>query len=154
MGRSRVGVHENFFEIGIDSILGIQMVSRARQAGLALDPAQLFRCPNVAELAAAAESSSDHQGLSGTAASSAAPFELAPQGIDFEAIQRAYAESGGIEDLYPLTPVQEGMLYHTLADPEAGHYVEQFVCHLRGELDLSALRESWHRLVARHPRCG
>ena len=64
LGRSRVGVHDNFFEIGVDSILGIQMVSRARQAGLALDPAHLFRHPNIAELAAAAESSSDHQGSS------------------------------------------------------------------------------------------
>ena len=66
LGRSRVGVHDNFFEIGIDSILGIQMVSRARQAGLALDPAHLFRHPNIAELAAAAESNSDHQGSSVT----------------------------------------------------------------------------------------
>ena len=47
------------------------------------------------------------------------------------------------------------MLFHTLVDPEAGHYVEQFTCGLRGELDLPALREAWHRLIARHPalRC-
>ena len=38
LGRSRVGIHDNFFEIGVDSIIGIQIVSRARQAGLALDP--------------------------------------------------------------------------------------------------------------------
>ena len=43
------------------------------------------------------------------------------------------------------------MLFHTLADPEAGHYVEQFTCGLRGELDLPALQEAWHRLIARHP---
>ncbi|MGP0067607.1 MAG: amino acid adenylation domain-containing protein [Isosphaeraceae bacterium] len=151
LGRDRVGVNEDFFEIGIDSILGIQMVSRARQAGLVLDPIQLFRCPNVAELAVAAESGSDHEGTSARAAIAVAPFALAPQGIDLAAVQRAFAESGGIEDLYPLTPVQEGMLYHTLADPEAGRYVEQFVCRLRGDLDLPALRESWQHLVARHP---
>ena len=151
LGRSRVGVHDNFFEIGVDSILGIQMVSRARQAGLALDPAHLFRHPNIAELAAAAESNSDHQGSSGNSTSAVAPFELTPEGIDLEAVERAFADHGGIEDLYPLTPMQEGMLFHTLADPEAGHYVEQFVCRLRGELDPSALQESWNRLVARHP---
>ena len=60
------------------------------------------------------------------------------------------AHEGGIEDLYPLTPVQEGMLFHTLADPESGHYVEQFVCRLRGELDPAALEKSWHRLIGRH----
>ncbi len=151
LGRDRVGVDEDFFAIGIDSILGIQMVSRARQAGLSLDPAQLFRCPNVAELAAAADPGPDHRGSSEAGVPAAAPFELAPQGIDLEAIKLTFAESGGIEDLYPLTPVQEGMLYHTLADPEAGRYVEQFLCRLRGELDLAAFRESWRRLVARHP---
>nr|UXE46114.1 gramicidin S synthase 2 [uncultured bacterium] len=150
-GRDRVGIHEHFFEIGIDSIRGIQMVSRARQAGLNLDPTQLFRSPTVAELAAQAETGMDHRGSGGSSAFHAAPFELVPPGIDLEAIRRGFAESGGIEDLYPLTPVQEGMLFHTLADPAAGHYVEQFVCRLRGELDRSALRESWHRLVARHP---
>ena len=51
LGRSRVGIHDNLFEIGVDSIVGIQIVSRARQASLALDPAHLFRHPTIAELA-------------------------------------------------------------------------------------------------------
>ena len=34
MGRSRVGIHDNLFELGVDSIVGIQIVSRARQANL------------------------------------------------------------------------------------------------------------------------
>jgi hypothetical protein len=126
-------------------------VSRARQAGLALNPAHLFRHPTVAELAAAAESTSDNPGSNGTSTRTVAPFTLVPEGIDLEEVERACADHGGIEDLYPLTPVQEGMLFHTLADPEAGHYVEQFVCRLRGDLDLAALEVSWHRLVAHHP---
>jgi hypothetical protein len=80
-----------------------------------------------------------------------APFELIPEGIDRAALERACAEIGGIEDAYPLTPVQEGMLFYTLADPEAGHYVEQFLCRIRGDLELDTLYQSWHRLVARHP---
>ena len=151
LSRSRVGIHDNFFEIGVDSILGIQMVSRARQAGLAVDPADLFRYPSIAELAGAALLNLGHQDSSVNSASAIAPFELAPEGLDLEAVDRAFANSGDIEDLYPLTPMQEGMLFHTLADPEAGHYVEQFVCRLRGELDPSALQESWNRLLKRHP---
>jgi amino acid adenylation domain-containing protein len=151
LGRSRVGVHDNFFEIGVDSVIGIQMVSRARQAGLTLDPLDLFRYPNVAELAAAAGSTSDHGPSREITAPATTPFELTPEGIDMEEVQRSCAENGGAEDLYPLTPVQEGMLFHTLADPEAGHYVEQFVCRLQGELDLALFGESWHRLIARHP---
>ncbi|MEP7123627.1 MAG: non-ribosomal peptide synthase/polyketide synthase, partial [Byssovorax sp.] len=48
----RVGIHDNFFEVGGDSILSIQVVARARHAGLHLTPRQLFQHPTVAELAA------------------------------------------------------------------------------------------------------
>ncbi|HEU0079335.1 MAG TPA: condensation domain-containing protein, partial [Longimicrobiaceae bacterium] len=50
----RVGVHDSFFELGGDSILGIQVVARARAAGLHLTPRQVFEHPTVAALAAAA----------------------------------------------------------------------------------------------------
>ncbi|MEU3416684.1 phosphopantetheine-binding protein, partial [Streptomyces sp. NPDC006658] len=53
LGVERVGVDDNFFMLGGDSILSIQVVSRARAAGLALTPRDLFRHPTVAELAAA-----------------------------------------------------------------------------------------------------
>jgi amino acid adenylation domain-containing protein len=151
LGRSRVGVRDNFFEIGVDSILGIQLVSRARRAGLFLNPAHLFRHQNIAELAVAAESLTACQGPDEMSRQTFAPFQLTPDGLDVEAVKRAFEDNGGIEDIYPLTPAQQGMLFHTLADPEAGHYVEQFICRLRGELDQTILEESWHRLVARHP---
>ena len=56
LGVDRVGVEDNFFELGGDSILSIQVVSRARQAGLNLTPRDLFRHPTVAALAASAPS--------------------------------------------------------------------------------------------------
>ncbi|WP_312877595.1 non-ribosomal peptide synthetase [Lentzea indica] len=52
LGAERVGVEDNFFELGGDSILSIQVVSRARQAGLGLTPRDLFRHGTVAALAA------------------------------------------------------------------------------------------------------
>ncbi|APY90246.1 non-ribosomal peptide synthetase [Streptomyces alfalfae] len=53
LGVTRVGVDDNFFMLGGDSILSIQVVSRARAAGLAISPRDLFRHPTVGELAAA-----------------------------------------------------------------------------------------------------
>ncbi|MGH3899840.1 MAG: amino acid adenylation domain-containing protein, partial [Pseudonocardiaceae bacterium] len=50
LGVEQVGVEDNFFELGGDSILSIQVVSRARQAGLGLLPRDVFRCPTVAGL--------------------------------------------------------------------------------------------------------
>ncbi len=54
LGRQGVGVHDNFFSLGGDSILGVQVLTRAAQAGLQLTPRQVFRHPTIAELAAVA----------------------------------------------------------------------------------------------------
>ncbi|HEY4426357.1 MAG TPA: amino acid adenylation domain-containing protein, partial [Pyrinomonadaceae bacterium] len=61
----RIGVHDNFFHLGGDSILSIQVVARARQSGLLLTPRQIFEHPTVAALARAGEAiaqTSDEQG--------------------------------------------------------------------------------------------
>ena len=47
-----VGIQDNFFELGGDSILSIQIVSKAREAGLRLAPNQLFEQPTITQLAA------------------------------------------------------------------------------------------------------
>jgi non-ribosomal peptide synthase protein (TIGR01720 family) len=52
LGRPSVGLTENFFELGGDSILSLQVVSRARQRGLRVTARQVFEYPTVAELAA------------------------------------------------------------------------------------------------------
>ena len=56
-----------------------------------------------------------------------------------------------VQDFYPLTPMQEGMLFHSLMDPGAGVYVKQTTHALKGELNISALESAWKELVARHP---
>jgi len=54
LGVDLVGVHDNFFDLGGDSILSIQIIARANQAGLGLLPRQLFQHQTVAELATVA----------------------------------------------------------------------------------------------------
>jgi non-ribosomal peptide synthase protein (TIGR01720 family) len=54
LGIDDIGINDNFFELGGDSILVIQVVSRARQAGLRLTPKDLFKHQTIAELAAVA----------------------------------------------------------------------------------------------------
>lgn len=51
LGIDRVGRHDNFFDLGADSVLGVQVVSKAREIGITLNPAQLFDHQSVAELA-------------------------------------------------------------------------------------------------------
>ncbi|MFV3406952.1 phosphopantetheine-binding protein, partial [Pseudomonas sp. NY15463] len=52
----RVGMQDNFFELGGDSIISIQVVSRARQAGIRFTPKQLFQHQTVQGLAGVARS--------------------------------------------------------------------------------------------------
>ena len=58
---------------------------------------------------------------------------------------------GNIEDFYPLSPAQQGILFHSLYQPESGVYFGQLLCVLRGDLNVSAFRNSWQKVVDRHP---
>ena len=56
-----------------------------------------------------------------------------------------------IEAIYGLSPMQQGMHFHSLTAPESGVYVQQFHCRLRGPLDDAAFERAWRQVVARHP---
>ncbi len=89
LGVERVGVEDNFFELGGDSILGIQMVSRARAAGLRITSRELFRHQSIAALATVATGAGE------------TPAEL-----------------GAATGDAPLTPIQHWLLHHRAGAPE------------------------------------
>ncbi|WP_066426911.1 non-ribosomal peptide synthetase [Anabaena sp. 4-3] len=55
-----------------------------------------------------------------------------------------------IEAIYPLSPMQEGMLFHTLYQPESKIYFEQFRFTLHGDLNPGAFEQAWQQVVQRH----
>ncbi|MDF5715801.1 MAG: amino acid adenylation domain-containing protein [Rhizonema sp. NSF051] len=55
-----------------------------------------------------------------------------------------------IEDIYQLSPMQQGMLFHTLYAPDSGVYYQQFSCTFTGVLDVEAFDAAWQQVVARH----
>ncbi|RQX79047.1 NAD-dependent epimerase/dehydratase family protein [Burkholderia anthina] len=55
-----------------------------------------------------------------------------------------------VDTIYPLTPLQRGMLHHSRLDPASGVYVEQFSCVLHGSLDLERFHGAWETVVHRH----
>jgi amino acid adenylation domain-containing protein/non-ribosomal peptide synthase protein (TIGR01720 family) len=57
----------------------------------------------------------------------------------------------GVEDLYPLSPLQQGMLFHVLQEQGASLYFNQLACELRGSLDLSAFARAWRQVAEAHP---
>ncbi|HEU4328001.1 MAG TPA: amino acid adenylation domain-containing protein [Roseiflexaceae bacterium] len=60
-------------------------------------------------------------------------------------------QTANIEAIYPLSPLQEGFLFHSLYAPHTGVYFEQLVFGLDGPLDAAALRRAWQAVVQRHP---
>jgi amino acid adenylation domain-containing protein len=59
-------------------------------------------------------------------------------------------KANNIEDIYPLSPMQQGILFHTLYASEPGTYVIQIGWTLRGALDTAAFRKAWQDVVERH----
>ncbi|MBE9178531.1 amino acid adenylation domain-containing protein [Oculatella sp. LEGE 06141] len=55
-----------------------------------------------------------------------------------------------VEDIYPLSPMQQGMLFHSLYAPESGVYVEQTSFDLQGSLNRDALVAAWKQLMVWH----
>ncbi|MFD5434091.1 non-ribosomal peptide synthase/polyketide synthase [Kitasatospora sp. NPDC127067] len=116
----RVGADDNFFDLGGDSILGIQVVARSRQAGLALTSRDLYRHQTVAALALAAEDAE-------------APPVPAPAAATGEAVP---------------TPIQRWWLGR--AADRVGHFGQALSLLLPGDLDRAALEEALNDLVAHH----
>lgn len=121
----RAGIHDNFFELGGDSIISLQVVSRAQQHGIRITPRQLFDSPTIAALAATAER--------------------------LEVVEHEVKEkSAALEQIYPLSPMQKGMLFESLSAPESGVYIQQLICVLRGDLDIHAFQDAWQQVAQRH----
>jgi len=55
-----------------------------------------------------------------------------------------------VEAIYPLRPVQQGMLFHELSSPGASPYFRQIAFRLRGKIDPILCEAAWNRLMARH----
>jgi len=136
LGVERVGVNDNFFELGGDSILSIQVNARATKAGLKLTTRQLFEHRTIAELAAAA--------------SPVAPISAEQEAVSGSGPLTPIGANQDIEQFYPLSPVQEGMLFHNLHAPEAGDYILQFNCLLERLPQVAGFEQAWQSVVDRH----
>ncbi|MGE5431356.1 MAG: condensation domain-containing protein, partial [Syntrophomonadaceae bacterium] len=58
--------------------------------------------------------------------------------------------NSNIEDIYPLSPMQRGMLFHNLLSKESGVYIEQTSCTFEGIIDIESFKLAWEKIVERH----
>ncbi|MFE5614627.1 amino acid adenylation domain-containing protein [Streptomyces sp. NPDC056524] len=122
-----VGVHDSFFELGGDSIVAIQLVNLAREAGLVITPRDVFRQRTVAALARTA-----------VPVTAEVPSEV-PRAVELD------------RDALPVSPLQEGFFFHAEFDREAADlYVVQELLDLAGTVDPDRLRQALQLLLDRH----
>ncbi|WP_410618625.1 non-ribosomal peptide synthase/polyketide synthase [Amycolatopsis sp. cmx-8-4] len=71
--------------------------------------------------------------------------------LDQSAVDRLAGTGAAVEDIYPLTPMQSGMVFHSLVDGAAGTYLNQVRLRLSGVTDPERLAQAWHDVVAATP---
>jgi len=136
LGRTEIGIHDNFFALGGDSISSIQLVARAQQAGLPLTPRQVFEHQTIATLAMVA----------GTA-SAVLPHQEA---ISDDIGPTTEAPIPTSDMAYPLAPQQQEMLRACQHDGRRGVYIPQWYATLQGVLDIPAFIRAWQAVLDRH----
>jgi amino acid adenylation domain-containing protein/thioester reductase-like protein len=125
----RVGRTDNFFELGGHSLLMVAMMERLRRVGLAVSVRRIFECSSLAELAGSTrpdrvENLSVPANAIPATCEMITPDMLPLVELGGEQIRRvAHCIPGGmanIQDIYPLAPLQEGILFHHLLDKDKG----------------------------------
>ncbi|MCX4830316.1 non-ribosomal peptide synthase/polyketide synthase [Streptomyces sp. NBC_01016] len=139
LGLDTVGIDEDFFALGGDSILGFRLLSRARARGVSFGFRDMFELRTVAALA---EVCSAYE-------PAAAPGRITlPVSADEAA--RLAAEPG-VESVLPLSPNQQGLLFHhAFDDTDADPYTLQIVLDFAAPLDAARLGTALDRVLLRH----
>lgn len=148
-----IGRNDNFIRLGGDSILAMKLVAASREKGLALSVADVFRSPRLCDLGMIVTGIDDPSAGDDT---TPPPFTLVG-GVEKaehfypEAISQCNIRASEIEDIYPCTPFQEGIM--TLSAKQPGAYIAQHRFELLPDLnlDLEKVCLAWERVVNINP---
>ncbi|KAF2727722.1 amino acid adenylation [Polyplosphaeria fusca] len=143
--RDTISTDDSFFIMGGDSIKAMRLTSMARNASIKLIVADIFKNPILCDMAAVA--SIDRKSAEGDIA----PFSLvlAEKTLADDAAATCGVPKEAVEDVYPCTPLQEGLM--ELATQHEGAYTAQRVFRIRKEINIERFKTAWERLIILHP---
>ncbi|KFH45123.1 Nonribosomal peptide synthetase-like protein [Hapsidospora chrysogenum ATCC 11550] len=147
---SAIGLDDDFFQLGGDSIAAMKLASEARKAGISVSVAHIFRHPTLFGVA-----QQDGDGAANGAPADIPPFGLLGSGLDMgvfledAASQCQLGSPASILDAYPCTPLQEGLLSLSLKRP--GAYTLQATLRLAPNVDIQAFCNAWEKVVHSFP---
>ncbi|MBQ0981412.1 non-ribosomal peptide synthetase [Micromonospora sp. M61] len=146
LGVATVGVTDSFFALGGDSIRSIQMQVAANKRGLSFRLSDIFTYQTIRELVTHGEIT-----VAGTDA--VAGSASVPAAGRFALVAAADREllPAGLADAYPMTTLQQGMVYHCELTGDPAMYHNVTAHRIAAPLDAPALRRALAGLVAAHP---
>ncbi|AIP53301.1 non-ribosomal peptide synthetase [Burkholderia pseudomallei] len=154
----RVSRHDNFFELGGHSLLAIGVIERMRREGLHTDVRSIFNAQTLSDLAARAQTDDRSiqapPNLIPARATRITPdmlplVALTQTQIDMLAVQ-VEGGAANIQDIYPLAPLQEGMVFHHLLHAESDAYMEAYFVGFRTRARLDRFLDALRMIVDRH----
>jgi len=160
LGVERVGRHDNFFELGGHSLLALSVLERMRVRGLESQVRTLFQSPELATFAKALSLEPNRKQLVVPPnripehCQSIQPDMLTLIDLDTDEISRIEdAVPGGatnIQDIYPLAPLQEGILFHHRLQEEGDTYVLPCLLGFDSQERLEQFVAGFNQLITRH----
>ncbi|KAF5120170.1 Ochratoxin nonribosomal peptide synthetase [Metarhizium anisopliae] len=143
-----IRLDDNFFHLSGDSAKAIQLVSLARREGIVVQVQNIFQFPNLSALVQhsrgktnrIAQPESDGADLSG--------ISLLDE-CKLEAARQCHVSPGDVEDVYPCTALQQGLMSLSLRRP--GSYVSEMVYDISPEIDLERFKDAWSRVTESIP---
>ena len=139
---TRVGLDDDFFALGGDSIASIRLVARARALGLTLRPADVFERRTVEGIAAAA--------TEGVAPSSDPQADITVEVGEAER-ERWTQRYPTLQHIWPPAPLQAGLVFHALmSDDGPDAYTMQAAVDLTGTVDVDRMHAAATALLDRH----
>ncbi|KAF7185257.1 Nonribosomal peptide synthetase imqB [Pseudocercospora fuligena] len=141
----QISLDSHFFRLGGDSIAAMRLVSLAHGRGLHINTASVFRSPFLVDMASTVTADVDDS------AEPIKPFSLLTSGLSVREATSAAARLcnvpvADVVDMYPCTPLQQGLLALTARNP--GHYISRSVLDLQPGIDPSRLQQAWLATVA------
>jgi amino acid adenylation domain-containing protein len=139
-----INPNSSFFEYGGDSLAAIELVGLASQKGVQLDVATIFRHPQLSNMASWSKFTAD------LLPQVPERFSLLSSKINLDEVASACnTHRENIEDVYPCTPLQEGLI--TSSDTKVASYVGRATLQLPHKISLSRLKRAWERVLQVHP---
>ncbi|KAF2119371.1 hypothetical protein BDV96DRAFT_486547 [Lophiotrema nucula] len=149
LGPDSVGADDSFFRLGGDSIGAMRLVTASRKEGLVLTVANIFAQPKLADMAASAVVLSSDE-LTAQANPDTVPFELVQEDVRRRIIDFAASECDvfpdSIQDIYPCSRLQEGLI--ALSTTEPGAYVAETIYRLPRDTDIDRFRKAWNTVIS------